>query len=202
MVRNCNSKGVTHTVDRVIPERSVVLFTGESGHGKSTLLLDVAKAVSGGMFAGRQCQQREVLILDRENPVDAITERFDRLKIPEGEAGIHYWGGWVEEDVPDPCSPVVLEWVNATEPKPLIIIDSASAFIDGDENSAKDVRRFMDGPRRLANMGCSVGLLHNTGKADSAKDYRGSSDFKASADVAYLVQLRRDGTHEGSIVRI
>jgi hypothetical protein len=41
--------------------------------------------------------------------------------------------------------------------------------------------------RKLADLGATVLILHHNGKADSARDYRGSSDFKASLDAGYLV---------------
>jgi hypothetical protein len=47
------------------------------------------------------------------------------------------------------------------------------------------MRRYMQGFRRLADRGATVLLLHNSGKSDTSKDYRGSSDIKASIDAGY-----------------
>jgi len=41
--------------------------------------------------------------------------------------------------------------------------------------------------RGLADLGATVVVLHNTGKSENARTFRGSSDIKAAVDVAYLV---------------
>ena len=40
----------------------------------------------------------------------------------------------------------------------------------------------------LAAAGAGVIVLHHTGKADTAKQYRGSSDIKAAVDIAYVLE--------------
>jgi hypothetical protein len=62
------------------------------------------------------------------------------------------------------------------------------AFLGGaDENSATDMRRFMNRARRLADLGACVIDIHHDGKGENAKDFRGSSDFKAAVDQAFHV---------------
>ena len=52
----------------------------------------------------------------------------------------------------------------------------------------------MNKARRLADLGATVAVIHHSGKADSSTDFRGSSDFKASVDVAFHVtNLSSDG---------
>jgi hypothetical protein len=75
--------------------------------------------------------------------------------------------------------------VASCDPKPVIVIDSFVAFAQCDENSASEVRAFMQPLRRLADMGATVILLHHSGKGETSKDFRGSSDIKAAVDVAY-----------------
>ena len=83
-----------------------------------------------------------------------------------------------------PASPVLLDYARM---KPLMIFDSLVAFHPGSEQDSSETRRFMDGFRRLASLGASVIVIHHSGKGDSSKDYRGSSDIKASVDTAYHV---------------
>jgi hypothetical protein len=161
----------------------------------------MAHAVTKGRwFCNRECKQRPALILDRENSVDVLQDRYQRLGITtsEEERGLIVWGGWLDNEAPDPAASVILEWVSKKEPKPLIVVDSASAFLEGDENSSNAVRGFMSGLRQLANFGASVILLHHTGKSENSQDYRGSSDFKASVDVG--INVRNFG--EGELGRI
>ncbi|MBS1873872.1 MAG: AAA family ATPase [Acidobacteria bacterium] len=160
-----------------LPEGAVVAFTGDSGCGKSTLAL---------WLAGIIAQQYPVLVLDRENPASVVRERMNRFQISDGTA-LRYWGGWQPEEAPDPGSAIVLEWVARSDPRPFVIVDSFVAFHGGNENDAGETRAFIHQCRRLADRGATVLLIHHDGKADSAKDYRGSSDFKAAVDQAFHI---------------
>jgi hypothetical protein len=42
--------------------------------------------------------------------------------------------------------------------------------------------------RKLAYLGATVIVLHHTGKSETSKQYRGSSDIKAAVDIAYLLE--------------
>jgi len=107
---------------------------------------------------------------------------------------LRWWGGWSRSEVPQPGAPCVRDWVKSCEVKPLIVSDSLSAFNIGDENSAADMRRFMDQGRRLADLGATNIVIHHDGKGDSSRDFRGSSDFKANVDQAFHVtNLGPDG---------
>ncbi len=80
-----------------------------------------------------------------------------------------------------------MKWIRACEPRPLVIVDSLAAFLNGDENDAGEMRRFTHQLRRLADIGATVIVIHHDGKSETARDYRGSSDFKASLDVGFHV---------------
>jgi hypothetical protein len=169
------------------------MLVGEPGHGKSTVATALGYCISKGIeFAGHKCSKRPVLILDRENGIDVLQERFARLGI-ENEGGPIVWGAWLECEAPSPAAGVMLDWTSRTDPKPVIIVDSAIAFLEGDENSATAVRAFMSQMRQLANLDAAVILLHHSGKAETSKDYRGSSDFKGSIDVGFNVRNCGEG---------
>ncbi len=198
-IRSFNSSGIEFVVPGLIASGAVTMFSGESGHGKSTLVTALAAAIANGTeFAGRLCSQRQVLLLDRENGIDVLQERFERLGIND-ERGLIVWGSWLENEAPAPACPTITDWVTKQTPKPVVIIDSAIAFLNGNENSANEVREFMSQLRRIANLGAPVVLLHHTGKAETAQDYRGSSDFKGAIDVG--INIRNTGEGElGKIV--
>ncbi len=180
-------KNIEFVVDGLIACGSVTGFTGDSGAGKSTLLTAMAGHVAlGEPFMGRSCSRRNVLIVDRENPGAVVNERLGRLHLQDGEA-MRIWGGWCDSPPPALDSPEILKWVVQTHPKPLIIVDSFIAFLDGDENDSFIVRRFMHQLRRLADAGAAVGLIHHIGKGESSRQYRGSSDFKAGLDLGFTV---------------
>jgi hypothetical protein len=134
-----------------------------------------------------------VLILDKENPLPIVVQRFERLGIEDSDT-FKIWGGWLDDGPPSPCSPIVLDWVRSCEVKPLIVVDSVVSFHPGNENDAAETRAFMQGLRRLADLGATVIFLHHSGKSDSSKDYRGSSDYKAAVDSAYHLANLGDTT--------
>lgn len=179
---------INYVVAGVIAEGTISMLTGESGSGKTTLAEDLAgKIASGVPFAGLETSKRRVLVMDRENPAAVVLERRARLGITEDNPNVWVWGGWCEDEPCEPASPIITTWVQACDPKPVIVIDSFVAFAQCDENSATEVRAFMQALRRLANMGATVILIHHSGKGESSKDFRGSSDIKAAVDVAYHV---------------
>ncbi len=170
---------VSYIIEPEVPDGCVIGLTGPSGEGKSTLATAWARSAIA--------QSRPVLILDRENPRNVIVDRVKRLGVRDGPL-LRWWGGWCGSEAPDPGVTSVRDWVKscvARGLRPLVIVDSLAAFNVGDENSAADMRRFMHKCRRLADLGAGIVVIHHAGKAESAKDFRGSSDFKASVDQAF-----------------
>ena len=171
-----------------LPDASVIALTGDSGSGKSTI---ATAFVRNAIAKGIPC-----LILDRETPRPVAADRMHRLGLVDCEL-LRWWGGWKGE-ARGPDSPEVVQWVRSVEPRPIVVIDSLIAFLEGDENDATAMRAFMHGSRRLADMGATVNVIHHDGKAGSAKDSRGSSDFKAAVDQAFHVtNISRDGKLTG-----
>jgi hypothetical protein len=173
-------------VEGLIPEASVVLLSGESGCGKSTVLLALADAVTNGnKFLNRTCKQRDVLIVDKENGISIYHERFKRLNIQKSE-NLFVWGLWESIEPEGPDSPAILKFMGDT--KPLIIFDSLIAFHPKSEQDASETRQYMQLFRYLAGLGATVIVIHHTGKGENSKKYRGSSDIMASVDVAILLK--------------
>jgi len=178
-------------VDGLLAAGSVTLLSGDSGIGKSTFTLQLAGCVAHGTaFLGREVARRPVLYVDRENPLFVVKERLLRLHIPETRDLI-IWGLWNEPQPEGPDAASVLQF--CAEEKPLVIFDALIAFHEGDEQSAVDTRRHMQKYRRLAATGAAVVVLHNTGKSETAQQYRGSSDIKAALDMAYLLETVGEG---------
>jgi hypothetical protein len=172
-------------IDGIFAQGALHMITSEPGAGKSTFVAAAAYAISKGLpFMGRATKPCPVLILDAENPLPAICERLNRLGIKTHEY-LHVWGQWVGEDPPAAGGAIVLEWVQRCDVKPVIIVDSVIAFHPGAENDSNETRKYMAQYRALTAMGATVVLLHHTGKSETSKDYRGSSDYKASIDIGY-----------------
>lgn len=195
-IRTYAAQKIDYVIEGILAAGTVTLISGESGHGKSTFANAMASCIERGVpFAGLKTQRRPVLVLDKENPLAIVIERLERLGVDVSE-NFKIWGGWCEEEPPQPGAMIVVQWVMGCDPKPVIIVDSLIGFFEGDENNASEVRQYMHAFRQLANMGATVVVLHHPGKGESSKDYRGSSDIKASIDVGYKL------TNQGDVSRL
>jgi hypothetical protein len=89
---------------------------------------------------------------------------------------------------------LVIEFARKT--RGLIIYDSLIEFHPGSEQSSTETRAFMRHFRTLANLGATVIVLGHSGKAETAKIYRGSSDIKAAVDTAYALESTTETSQE------
>jgi hypothetical protein len=182
------------SVEEMIAQGSVTLLCAESGTGKTWLGYHIAGCVAQGLpILGRSVLRSKVLYLDGENPLYVVKQRLCDLGIEE-TSDLIIWGGWNASPPPGPLSPLTVEF--AREHKGLIIYDSLIEFHPGSEQSSTETRAFMRQFRTLANLGATVLVLHNTGKAETSKLYRGSSDIKAAVDTAYSLRRADDGSQK------
>ncbi len=183
---------VTYAVSGIIPAAAVTLLTGDSGQGKSLFSTAVAGAMAWGKdFLGEPMEQRRVVYLDREQPLSVIKQHIFDLRIDRTDQLV-YWDS--SEPVPPdgPAAPSLIEL--AEKEKACFIFDPLVAFFHGSEQDANQTREVMSHFRNLANAGGTVIILHHSGKGESSKLYRGSSDIKAAVDVAWMVEKVGDAT--------
>ena len=174
----------------LLPEGAITLITGDSGHGKTIFATAMAGAiVTGGEFLGRKAERRKVIYLDRENPLGLVRQHLSDLHI-ERTPDLIVWGCWCEYPADGPASVSLAELAQAE--KPVLIFDSLIAFHTGDETDASETRRYLQYFRNLAAAGATIILLHHIGKGEAARQYRGSTDIKASVDVAWLLEKLGD----------
>lgn len=176
---------IEYCVDGMLARGSVTLLTAESGTGKTWLAYYIAGRVAHGHpVIGLHSCQMKVLYLDGENPHYVVRQRLDDLAVTETR-DLAIWGGWHEWPPAGPEHRLVIDF--AREHRGLIVFDSLIEFHPGSEQSATETRAFMRLFRALANLGATVVVLHNAGKSDKAKLYRGSSDIKAAVDTGYAL---------------
>jgi AAA domain len=188
---------ITWLVEDLVAEAAVTLLSGDSGAGKSTFTLALAGAVAHGReFLGRKTIMREVVVVDKENPLATEKERLNRLRIAE-TPNLRIWGGWNDPQPEGPMSPALIDHARRC---PLLVFDSLVAFHPGSEQDSSETRKFMDGFRRLAAAGASVLVIHHSGKSEGSKQYRGSSDIKASVDTALHLASRNPMSIESLVL--
>lgn len=73
----------------------------------------------------------------------------------------------------------------------LVVVDTlARSFVGGDENSAKDVGRFVDEMAALmARYRCSIVIVHHTGQSNKERA-RGSASLRQSLDFEYRMEAK------------
>ena len=163
-------------------------ISGDAGSGKSSFISAMASHLANGTpFLGLLNRlPRRCLYLDRENSLSFVQARLLRLHCKTGDS-FKYFGGWLGE-YPEVDAELIRSFVLATEPRPVIFIDSAVRFVDGNENSTEDVARLMAKLRWFANAGAACVFLHHTGKGESTKNGRGAYDFQAAPDFAFELE--------------
>jgi hypothetical protein len=183
-----------YIVPGLIVANAITLLTGAAGGGKSTVTSVLAEAIStGGEFLGRKCQSREVLYLDRENPLGVVKNRFRNFNLSEANARFHYFGQFTGSEVPQPSEPWIIEWAQSLDTPPVIIVDGFTAFLDGGNETKPEITRpWFNSLKPLVKAGCAVIVFHHTGKGESTKPYRGGTDIIAAIDNGFMLESTYD----------
>ncbi|MCF8014065.1 AAA family ATPase, partial [Candidatus Woesearchaeota archaeon] len=186
-------------IEGILPEKGIGIIGGDVGCGKSLISINIADCISTGkpLFGKFKTVKGKVLIIDKENAETWIQQRC--LKIVKKCEGLDDVRFVIEKDVKlDNFSPWFqrLDALISEFNPDVIIIDSAVRFIDGDENSSKDIRKIYEFIRPLINKhNVSWILLHHLRKGygnKSVNDLRGSGDFGAFVDVIIMVSKNGD----------
>lgn len=169
---------------------AVLAGKGKVGKTQSAIQLAIAVATNGEWFGHRIASGGKVLHLDPECDAKSLDNRYsracevmgvDKAKIDER---VFQWPLRGVEDVTIDKVLYNLENNSSYGEFALIIIDSASIFVRGDENSSVDVRRFSAKVMQIARVtGAAVWCVHHFGKA---KDGDRSASDRARGSSAWL----------------
>ena len=183
-------------VSSVLPVGSQGVLFGPSGSGKSFVALDMAMSIATGQpWQGHRVRQGPVAYVVAEGG-HGLSKRVDAWIQHRGLAPVDEMF-FILEPVqlkdPDHIQALVRQ-INARNKQPaLIVFDTlARCFVDGEENSAKDVGVVVHHAGMLQQAtGASVLILHHTGRAGNNQE-RGSTALKGAADVM-ISQITDDG---------
>jgi len=182
-------------VKHVIPAASIGLFYGPSGAFKSFVALDLALTIAhGGTWCGRRTQQGGVVYLAAEGGV-GLLRRIDAWHRKQGiEIG----------DIPFRVCIVALQLDRAQDLQAisdaiaasaegigrpqLVVVDTVSQTMAGDENEARDMAIYLRGIGAgvRSRFDAAVVAVHHTGHSNGDRP-RGSSVLKANVDFLFAI---------------
>lgn len=179
-----------YAIDNLILAGAITRILSPPKWGKTTVVNAMCKSMDKGEpFLDLSTTKRPVLILDRENPHRGIEERLKRLGIQLTDNFRYLDYHTCKGRVPDPWSNYVTNYVERSNPKPAVVIDSYIAFFEGnDENNSQDTRRFYAQLDPIKHAGAAIIILDHCNKKFES---RGSSDKEAAIDVDFA--LSNDG---------
>lgn len=183
----------------------VVMFYGISSHFKSYLIISMLcrLAMKTHRWAGRNIRGGAVLYVAAEGGssvmprVGAWADKYNDGKPVEL---FYTYAHPVDLSVKAQADGLIKEIkrieMYTGEPLRMVVIDTLSqSMMQGEENNASDVAKFMAGATRVfSETGATVGIVHHSGK-DSSKGMRGSSAAFANADAVIRVERIGDAVN-------
>ncbi|ELO0595196.1 AAA family ATPase [Salmonella enterica] len=191
-------------IEGLIP-LGVVMFYGISSHFKSYLIISMLcrLAMKTHRWAGRNIRGGAVLYVAAEGGssvmprVGAWADKYNDGKPVElFYTYAHPVDLSVKAQVDDLIKEIKRIEMHTGEPLRMVVIDTLSqSMMQGEENNASDVAKFMAGATRVfSETGATVGIVHHSGK-DSSKGMRGSSAAFANADAVIRVERIGDAVN-------
>lgn len=184
-----NRKKRDYVVDGLIGESATGVYFGESGNGKTFVVLSMGlSSASGTPWAGRKVKKGLVIYFIGEGNW-GFPERII--------AGCKHYGISEENlsllqvstsliDLSDTAA-IVAEITAISEqlgePPVMIIIDTLARHLEGDENSTPDMNRFINYVDQVKTSfpGCAALIVHHPGHGDKKRS-RGAYSLKAALD--------------------
>lgn len=191
----------------LVTEGSLAAIYGAPESGKSFLAIDISMAVAGGLdWHGHPVEAGAVLYIAAEG-LPGIGKRVRAWKVKrgaqDGTFNLRFLRGELnlaaEKD--GGVRAFVREVVEELGPLKLVIIDTLNQTAAGaDENSAKDMSRYIASMKRLRDeTGAAVVVVHHSGK-DASKGMRGSTALLGAMDTT--VEVERDKDRRSIIVKV
>lgn len=188
-------------VKDIIPIQGVTILAGEAGSFKSYFSKYVSICCTNNITVLNTFETKKikVLYLDEENGAITLKTRLKKLKdgMSLNIENFENLTFVMESNLKLFPSKEVIEsleeYIKTQEPD-LIIVDSMSRFMVGDENQAKDVKLIYDTIKPLiTKYNTSWLIIHHTRKGSGKKgkdDLRGSSDFVGFCDTVMMLNKK------------
>lgn len=181
-------------IKEVVTANGLCVIYGQSGHGKTFVMLDMALSIATGMewMNEFEVKQGPVIYVAAEG-MFGVVKRVEAWKKQHDVSDVEHF--YVVPTAINLLTPEVEEFAKVVEQMPeppvMIIFDTfARSMVGGDENAAKDVGRAVAAVDSLREQtGATVVLVHHTAKHNPVE--RGSSALRGAADT--MIKVRHDG---------
>ncbi len=182
----------TYLLAGLIPQNSIILLFGRGGIGKTSLSLQIARAIAEGLpFGELQTLKTPVYYIDFENPLSVLKERVEKIGLSD-----NLWV-WHISNTPMPPRLDDKNWeLYKKLPPGLLVFDTLRAGHLSDENNSKDMAVIIARLKELREAGFTILLLHHTPKGNE-NIYKGSTAILDLVDhVLSLEDIRDENTVE------
>lgn len=199
-----STQKISYVVDKVIPERGIVVFAAPPGSYKSALALTMLlQGGEGKPFLDKFAVEQEFkgLYVDMEAGVVGLGTRLRQLKeghdIETIDRSLFLCDEEILLDYPEVAEAALSPIIEDYNIK-VVVIDAIVRAMLGDENAASDVRKVFATLRKLRDKhGVSFVLIHHLTKGLNGQvtleSLRGSGDFGAMTDAVWSFKANAKG---------
>lgn len=180
-----------YLLDKLLPKGSITLLFGRGGIGKTSLCLQIARAIAEGMpYGDLQTIKTPVYYTDFENPLSVLKQRVENIG-----ASDNLWV-WHISNTPQPPRLDSKEWELFKQlPAGLLIFDTLRASHLADENNSQDMAIVISRLKELREIGFTILLLHHTPKGNEGI-YKGSTALLDLVDHVLSIESVKDADGE------
>jgi hypothetical protein len=184
-----NVKPPEFLIDGFLVKDSIAMLGGPVAQRKSIIALNIAHALCTGdpLFGYFNVAEKptRTVYLCPEMGAASFVKRIKQIGLG-GYVGKTLFIQTMSEQS------TVLDELDGELPGAVVIVDTITRFIEGDENKSEDMRRFAQKVFRLAKVGATVVLLHHSKKGSTGSlddGLRGSSELAAFVDSCWVTEL-------------
>jgi putative DNA primase/helicase len=184
-----NVKPPEFLIDGFLVKKSIAMLAGPVAQRKSILALNIAHALCTGeaLFGYFDVPggHERVVYLCPEMGAASFVKRIKQIGLGEYVGKTLFIQTMSEK-------PTALDELDGELPGAVVIVDTITRFIEGNENESADMRKFAQKVFRLMNAGATVVLLHHSKKGSSGSlddGLRGSSELAAFVDSCWVTEL-------------
>lgn len=176
-------------IDGFLVQKSIAMLAGPVAQRKSIIALNIAHSLCTGEplfgFFNVNGGHERVVYLCPEMGAASFVKRIKGMGLGDYIGKTLFVQTMSEQ-------PTALDELDGELPGAVVLVDTITRFVDGDENSSADMRLFAKRVFRLANQGATVVLLHHSKKGSSGTlddGLRGSSELAAFVDSCWVTEL-------------